>query len=650
MTKTNDIYKTLTDDEEFIVRLEPGRVLAEKFELLELLGSGGMGVVWKARDRVADRTVALKFVPSEIKRYEAEMKRVRTTFAKVHALHHQSICPLHSLESDVYLGYYLVMKYLDGETLDHFMLRHDPKRKGMPVEAALELLMPVASALDYAHQNDVIHRDIKPSNIFLVQTARRTEVHVIDFGLADEIKSSLSRISQAQFDTSGTRPYMAPEQWRGMNGYKDAARLADECEEQYNILKELREEQELKEQECQEERKRQNKYYRLIQQKDWIDLNPTEDEYKKLAGQLRAMNDYKDTAALAEECEKQYHVLKEQREKQERIEREQQEQYNRLVQEKFGATTEQEYQYLAEQFWAMEGYKNTAKLAEQCDERAHQCREGEERKRKARHRLALSINGVEYAFRWCPAGTFTMGSPTNEAGRSDDETQHKVTLSRGFWLSETPVTQSMWETVMGANPSHFKGSKKLPVESVFWDDCQGYIQKLNTILAGTPGAPSGFKFSLPTESQWEYACRTGATTPFHFGGVLNGDKANCDENYPYATSTKGKYLRRTSEVGSYPANAWGFRDMHGNVWEWCQDWYGDYPSGAVTNPVGSPTGSYRIIRGGSWYSGAHSCRSAYRGNYDPADGSNSIGLRLFLVFVMLDKKSHNKGTKLCSQR
>jgi len=248
--------------------------------------------------------------------------------------------------------------------------------------------------------------------------------------------------------------------------------------------------------------------------------------------------------------------------------------------------------------------------------------------KRAGERIVLTINDIDYAFRWCPPGTFTMGSPTSEKDRYDNETQHQVTLSRGFWMLETPVTQAMWESVMGNNPSHFKGSKKLPVEQVSWDDCQGFIQKLN----GLNIAPSGFKFSLPTEAQWEYACRAGTMTPFHFGSVLNGDKANCDGNYPYGTSTKGKYLEKTSEVGSYPSNAWGLLDMHGNVWEWCLDWYGNYPSGAVTDPVGSPTGSNRVIRGGSWLDYAQDCRSAIRNRDDPTLRDYIIGLRLSLVF------------------
>ena len=250
---------------------------------------------------------------------------------------------------------------------------------------------------------------------------------------------------------------------------------------------------------------------------------------------------------------------------------------------------------------------------------------------RAGERMTVTIKDVEYAFRWCPPGTFMMGSPTSEKGRGTRETQHQVTLSRGFWMLEMPATQGMWESVIGNNPSYFKGSKNLPVEQVSWNDCQEYIKTLNALLSGISDSPAGFRFSLPTESQWEYACRAGTTTLFNFGNVLNGDKANYRGNYPYGTSTKGKYLVETSKVGSYPANAWGLLDMHGNVWEWCLDWYGSYPRGAVTDPVGSPTGSVRVVRGGSWHDNARHCRSAFRDFLDPVYGYNTIGLRLSLV-------------------
>ncbi|MCL2304863.1 MAG: formylglycine-generating enzyme family protein [Planctomycetaceae bacterium] len=262
--------------------------------------------------------------------------------------------------------------------------------------------------------------------------------------------------------------------------------------------------------------------------------------------------------------------------------------------------------------------------------------------RNAGERMPLMINGVEYAFRWCPPGTFMMGSPENEAKRSDDEKQHQVTLSRGFWMLETQVTQEMWESVMDDNPSHFgpripvEQGAKHPVEQVSWNDCKDYIQKLNDLGV----VPKGFKFSLPTETQWEYACRAGTTTPFHFGSVLNGDAANCLGLRPYGTTAIGKFLGKTSEVRSYSPNAYGLYDMHGNVWEWCDDWYGDYPNGAVTDPIGTSPGSfrgqagpYRVLRGGGWNNGAEICRSArrFRGVPSVGPGSNYCGVRLSLV-------------------
>jgi len=227
----------------------------------------------------------------------------------------------------------------------------------------------------------------------------------------------------------------------------------------------------------------------------------------------------------------------------------------------------------------------------------------------AGERMTVSIKDVEYAFRWCPAGNFMMGDEPGEVS---------VTLSRGFWMLETEVTQAMWESVMGANPSHFKGAK-LPVEMVSWDDCQEYIKKLNDLKV----APAGYKFSLPTEAQWEYACRAGTTTAYHFGDTLTPQQANFGQDWDTG---------KTKDVGSYPANAWGLKDMHGNVWEWCLDWLGDYPSGAVTDPTGADRGPNRVIRGGSWNNLlAQTCRSAFRSPHAPAGRNFNLGLRLSLV-------------------
>lgn len=214
--ETVDFHVTKVPAEEKAVpTLTPGMVLGNKYQLLEQIGRGGMGVVWKANDRLAERLVALKFVPRELKRFETEMDRVRVSFRRIHALNHQWICPTYVIEDGGEFGYYLVMKYLEGKTLDNYVLQKDPKQRVLPFSHVISILSRVAEALDYAHLNKVIHRDIKPSNIFLTKVAGKMHVQIIDFGLVDEIKSTLSRVSQMQFDISGTRPYMAPEQWQG---------------------------------------------------------------------------------------------------------------------------------------------------------------------------------------------------------------------------------------------------------------------------------------------------------------------------------------------------------------------------------------------------------------------------------------------------
>ena len=246
--------------------------------------------------------------------------------------------------------------------------------------------------------------------------------------------------------------------------------------------------------------------------------------------------------------------------------------------------------------------------------------------RPAGARKVLTIARVEVPFRWAPPGRFMMGSPEDEEERWNNEKQHEVILTHGFWLAETQTTQKLWKAVMGSNPSRFTGDDLRPVENVSWEDSQKFIRKLNGLKVSGAGT-----FRLPTESEWEYACRAGATTAFPWGNVLNGDKANCNGRYPYGTEEKGKYLDKTTRVGSYESNAWGLYDMIGNVWEWCQDWYYDYPSGTVTDPQGASSGSSRVLRGGSWIDNPGDCRSAGRFYYVPAPGNGYNGFRLAMT-------------------
>ena len=209
---------------------------------------------------------------------------------------------------------------------------------------------------------------------------------------------------------------------------------------------------------------------------------------------------------------------------------------------------------------------------------------------------------------WIAPGSFRMGSPATEPGRQPDETLHAVRLSKGFWMGRTEVTQRQWTGVMGTNPSHFSScGPTCPVENVSWNDIQTFLARLN--------AKEGGGFRLPSEAEWEYACRAGSMTAYSGANELTRRLANFDG-------------RRTVPVGSFPPNAWGLFDMHGNVWEWCADWYGPYGRGESRDPTGAPSGEKKVIRGGSFYFGADSCRCALRYTHRPVDRGFSLGFRV----------------------
>jgi len=216
-------------------------------------------------------------------------------------------------------------------------------------------------------------------------------------------------------------------------------------------------------------------------------------------------------------------------------------------------------------------------------------------------------NSIGMKFRLIQPGTFMMGSPA-----------HQVTLTKQYSMGIYPVTQSEYKRIMGSNPSRLQEHRH-PVEQVSWEDATEFIQKLNGL---SEERAAGRVYRLPTESEWEYACRAGSSTAYCFGE----DEARLGE-YAWYGKNSG---RKTHPVGQKAPNAWELYDMHGNVWEWCSDWYGDYPSGAVTDPTGPSTGSYRVGRGGSWCDGAALCRSANRRRSVPSSRDYFLGFRLAL--------------------
>jgi formylglycine-generating enzyme required for sulfatase activity len=231
-------------------------------------------------------------------------------------------------------------------------------------------------------------------------------------------------------------------------------------------------------------------------------------------------------------------------------------------------------------------------------------------------------HGIIMEMVYIPGGTFTMGSPDKEEDRSSDESpQHLVTLPT-FYAGKYPITQAQWEAVIGNNPSHFKGEKR-PVETVYWYEAVEFCDQLSETTGKT--------YRLLSEAEWEYACRAGTTTPFHFGETITPELVNYDGHTSYANAPKGLHRQETTDVGSFPPNAFGLYDMHGNVWEWCSDkWHDNYNGAPTDGSSWEPGNNYRLERGGSFYVYPRYCRSAYRSNNEPF-GTCTTGFRVACV-------------------
>ena len=215
-------------------------------------------------------------------------------------------------------------------------------------------------------------------------------------------------------------------------------------------------------------------------------------------------------------------------------------------------------------------------------------------------------------------GTFEMGFSSNDPNSN----QHQVTLTKGFYIQKTEVTQEQWKSVMGKNPSFFKEcGDNCPVEQVSWNDVQQFIKRLNQLEETK-------KYRLPTEAEWEYVCRAGTQTPFSFGECLTSQQANYNGDRPYLQCEKGLYRKKPISSKAFPANPWGLIGMHGNVWEWCQDFLGKYSDNSDTDPTGPPAGEFRVIRGGGWNSYAKACRSGNRSGINPSEHYANLGFRL----------------------
>jgi formylglycine-generating enzyme required for sulfatase activity len=247
----------------------------------------------------------------------------------------------------------------------------------------------------------------------------------------------------------------------------------------------------------------------------------------------------------------------------------------------------------------------------------------------------LFVNSAGIKLVLIPAGTFLMGSPESEPGhRLNEGPEHEVSITRPFYLGVAPVTQGQYEQVLGKNPARFHagtgGGPDHPVETVSWEDAAAFCRRLSE---RAEESRAGRVYRLPTEAEWEYTCRSGTATPFSPGAALSSRQANFDGAYPGGGATSGPALKQTSRVGSYPANNFGLCDVHGNVWEWCADWYAEdyYRVSPRRDPPGPAAGQFRVLRGGCWRSQAATCRAAYRNALPPSKRDAYTGFRVVAV-------------------
>ncbi|MDJ0569631.1 MAG: formylglycine-generating enzyme family protein [Pleurocapsa sp. MO_192.B19] len=248
----------------------------------------------------------------------------------------------------------------------------------------------------------------------------------------------------------------------------------------------------------------------------------------------------------------------------------------------------------------------------------------ERQKHTARYYSETLSDDIKLEMVLIPEGEFMMGAPETELElRNSERPQHKVNVPT-FFMGRYPITQEQWQAIMGNNPSEFKGDKR-PVENISWEDAQEFCARLTQ--------HTNRKYRLPTEAEWEYACRAGTKTPFHFGETITTELANYDGKYVYGAGVEGEYRGETTEVGEFPPNAFGLYDMHGNVWEWCEDnWHENYEDAPNDGSAWlSGDNSIKVVHGGSWISGPGSCRSAFRDDLTRVDRDDTFGFRVVCV-------------------
>jgi serine/threonine protein kinase len=626
-----------------------------KYRILQVLGHGGMGVVFQAEDPLLGRLVALKAMLPEMALHSGMKERFLREAKAAAAVEHDHIIPIHEVNEDRGVPF-LAMPYLQGASLESWL-----RQGNAPTERqTLKLAREIARGLAAAHRRGLIHRDVKPANLWL-DGAAGGRVKILDFGLA--------RLAGEQNLTQtgailGTPSYMAPEQARGekVDARADLFSLGV-------VLYRL----------CTGELPFKGNDTLSVLTALAVD-NPAPPHIVK-PSVSRPLSDVvmnlleKDPArrpCTAEEVLEALQRLESESPRQEKTGSEKEATSDSSPgQADRGASRPAPRRRrlallvgvlaLLTGMIGVAGWAVTGRASKHGGEGTDQPWDG---KTAGKHPLAAPEkgwpreieNGIGMKLVRIPPGAFTMGSPPGEEGHDNDEGQHEVKITREFWLGVHEVTQKQFKAVMGYNPSFFsrdgKGkegvaygwkpaggkdkapadTKDFPVENVSWEEAREFCAKLSN---RAEEKRRGRKYRLPSEAEWEYACRGGAPfyQVFHFGASLSSRQANFDVNHPYGGPARETPLNRPCNVGSYAKNRFGLFDMHGNVYEWCEDWYGAdyYGKGPPSDPPGPSEGVVRVFRGGGWNSPGAYCRSADRHGSAPGRPYGSLGFRVALV-------------------
>jgi formylglycine-generating enzyme required for sulfatase activity/predicted Ser/Thr protein kinase len=530
-------------------------LLAGRYRIVRPLGEGGMGTVYLAKDeKLDDLLMAVKMLPTYLARNRRAMDSLKREARITMGLSHPNIVTLRNFE-EMGDGVFLVMDYVDGQTLDDFLAENEK----LPEDKVVELFTPIAEALAYAHSKNVIHRDIKPGNILI---ATDGTPRLADFGVAREVKDTVTRVT-GKADTSGTLSYMSPEQLDGdePTPQQDIYSLAATV---YECL-------------CGHPPFHRGDIHRQI-----VSKTPSPPTGSESAVETTVMR------CLAKKPE-----------------------------ERIASCGELVEAIRADVVVPSKSVKDKAIAIPDEPMRAISSVVMTPPKR------FTSVIGMK--FKLIPAGEFVMGSPESEDYHQDDEKQHRVCITKPFYLGVHGVTQGEFEKVMGKTPWTGEGDVEdgsdYAASYISWDDAVEFCKELS--------AREGRTYRLPTEAEWEYACRAGSKTAYCFGN----DSSQLDEYAWYDDNAGGADERYAHQIGQKKPNAWGLFDMHGNVWEWCQDWsaYEYYENSPINDPEDPSSGVGRVIRGGCWDSYAAGCRSASRDGGVRGDRSIIFGFRVALV-------------------